>query len=302
MRILLTGASGFIGRHALAALLAAGHEVHAVSRAHPSVEGDYAWHGVDLLAPGQAAAIAGSVKPECVLHLAWCVEHGRFWTDPANAAWREATLALAGSAADAGARRFVGTGTCYEYDWPANANCDERATPVAAHTPYDTSKDECRRALDALARESGLSFAWARLFFLYGADEAPGRLVASVARAIARGEPAACSSGLVVRDFMDVRDAGAALAALALSDVEGPVNVASGEALSIAELVTRLVALAGRPDLIRLGALPDRAGEPPRIVAEVARLRDEVKFRPALSLDAGLRDALAFWASAEAQK
>jgi nucleoside-diphosphate-sugar epimerase len=301
MRILLTGASGFVGRHALAALASTGHEVHAISRSRPSVSGDYRWHGVDLLAPG-AAAIVDAVQPERILHLAWCVEHGSFWTDPANAAWRDATLALARAAADAGARRFVGTGTCYEYDWPPTANCDERETPVATHTFYDTCKDECRRALDALASEGGFGFAWARLFFLYGPAEAPGRLVASIARALARGEPAACSSGLVVRDFMDVRDAGAALAALTLSDVEGPVNIASGNGLSVADLVTRLGALAGRPDLVRLGALPDRPGEPPRIVAEVARLRDEVKFRPAHNLDAGLRDALAFWASAETKK
>jgi nucleoside-diphosphate-sugar epimerase len=301
VRILLTGASGFVGRHALAALVAAGHDVHAISRSRPSVSGGYRWHGVDLLAPG-AAAIVDAVKPESILHLAWCVEHGRFWTDPANAAWRDATLALARAAADVGVRRFVGTGTCYEYDWPPTANCDERKTPVAAHTFYDACKDECRRALDTLAGERSVSFAWARLFFLYGPAEAPDRLVASVARALARGEPAACSSGLVVRDFMDVRDAGAALAALAVSDVKGPVNIASGEALAVAELVTRLGVLAGRPELIRLGALPDRADEPPRIVAEVSRLRDEVKFRPARSLDAGLRDALAFWASAEAKK
>src|SRR5690606_29629659 len=123
-------------------------------------------------------------------------------------------------------------------------------------------------------------FAWGRLFFLYGPQEAQNRLVASVAHALAQGDAAECSDGLVIRDFMDVRDAGAALSALALADVEGSVNIASGEAVSIAEVVTKMGQLAGHPELVRLGARANRTGEPPRIVAEVGRLRDEVGFTP----------------------
>src|SRR3546814_145026 len=147
-----------------------------------------------------------------------------------------------------------------------------------------------------------MSFAWARLFFLYGLYENPARLVSSVARALLRGEEARCSSGLAIRDFMDVRDAGAALAALASSNVEGPVNIASGAPISVADLVRRLARLAGRDDLLRLGALPDRAGEPPRIVADIARLKVEVGFVPAHDLDSGLRNVLSFWADTQADR
>lgn len=299
MRILLTGASGFVGRQALASLLETGNEVHAVSRSRPPVEGDFIWHSLDLLAPGATEAAVDAARPDCVLHLAWCVEHGKFWTDPANADWLAATLDLARCAAASGARRFVGTGTCYEYDWPADAPCNELSTPLKAHTLYDETKDACRRSLAGIAAEADMSCAWARLFFLYGPHEAPGRLVSSVARSLVRGEEALCSAGLAVRDFMDVRDAGAALTALARSSVSGPVNIASGEAITVADLVRRLARLAGRDDLLRLGALPDRPGEPPRIVADIDRLRHEVGFLPARDLDAGLRDALSFWAAAK---
>ena len=94
---------------------------------------------------------------------------------------------------------------------------------------------------------------------------------------------------------MHTRDAGAALAALALSDVAGAVNIASGEGVSIASIAERLGGIAGRPDLIRIGALPDREGEPPRIVADVRRLRDEVGFRPSLTLQEGLADTYSWW-------
>jgi nucleoside-diphosphate-sugar epimerase len=90
---------------------------------------------------------------------------------------------------------------------------------------------------------------------------------------------------------MDVRDAGDALAALALSDLRGPINIAGGTGASIASIAELLGGISGRPDLLRYGALPDRAGDPPRIVAATRRLRDELGFRPRYALQQGLADA-----------
>ncbi|HTX50275.1 MAG TPA: NAD(P)-dependent oxidoreductase [Caulobacteraceae bacterium] len=254
-RVLVTGASGFVGRQAVKALLAAGADVHAVSRTPLAI--DCNWHGTDLLDPAGARALLDSVRPDAVLHLAWCVDHGRFWTDPANADWVAATLSLGRAAAEAGARHFTGVGTCYEYDWPSNADCREYDTRLKGHTLYDVAKSSCRSVLDALFRELDLGFAWTRLFFLYGPDEDPRRLVASIARALARNEPAACSRGLAIRDLLDVRDAGAALAAVTLAQIGGAVNIGSGIGHRTGDVATTLGRLAGRPDLIRLGSLPD---------------------------------------------
>jgi len=294
-RVLLTGASGFIGRHAVGALVERGADVHAVSR---SAVAEYAcaWHHADLLAPGAPQQVIAAVRPDIVLHLAWCVEHGKFWNDPANLEWVAATLALARASAEHGVRRFVGIGTCFEYDWPDEGPCLESETPLAGHTLYDRAKAACRSVLEEFLGEAGLSFAWARMFFLYGPDEAPKRLVASIARALADGKPARTSSGRAIRDFMDTRDAGAALAALALAGTAGAVNIATGEAQSVRAIAALLGKLGGRPDLVEIGALPDRE-EPPYIVGSSRRLRDEVGFAPQITLEQGLADALAFWRS-----
>jgi nucleoside-diphosphate-sugar epimerase len=221
MRVLLTGASGFVGRATIPGLVRRGAEVHAVSRRKLDRKEVKQWHRADLLEPGTAAAIVRQIRPDVILHLAWMVEHGSFWTSPLNLDWIAASLALARAGADAGVKRIVGVGTCFEYEFPANGDCDEEGTPLRPTTLYGVAKDATRRVLQAFSSEADLSFAWGRLFYLYGPGEAPERLVASVARALAAGKPAPCASGRPVRDFMDVRDAGEALAALALSGVTG---------------------------------------------------------------------------------
>lgn len=295
MRILVTGAGGFIGRHTIGHLVAAGHEVIATGRSrtieHPSIR----WINDDLIQPAIAAQIGTAVRPDVLLHLAWTVEAGKFWTDPDNLDWVAASLSLARACIENGTRRICAVGSCYEYSWPADGLCREATTPSGSHTLYDVAKDGMRRILEVYAAQTNVSFAWARLFNLYGPFEDPGRLVASVARALLAGKPAAVSSGKAIRDYMDVRDTGAALAKLATSHVSGIINVATGEDIRVADIIHEIASLAGRPELIQFGALPDR-DEPLRIVADVSRLRNELHFpQPARKRRDSLADALTFW-------
>ena len=293
-RVLATGATGFIGAQVLEPLRRAGHELHAVSRTARPPDADVVWHDVDLLAPGAAARLVAEIRPEKLMHLAWYAEHGRFWTAPENVAWAEATLSLLRAFVDAGGRRVVIGGTCAEYDW-SHAVLSEATTPLAPATLYGISKHATRLLAAAYAREVGFELAWGRVFFLYGPGEAPERLVPSIARALLAGEEAQTTSGTQVRDFMHVSDVGAAFAALLDSPVQGPVNIATGQGVAVRDLVELVGRHVGHPELLRIGALPQRDGEPPELVADVAILREQVGFTPAYSLDRGLADAVEWW-------
>jgi len=124
---------------------------------------------------------------------------------------------------------------------------------------------------------------------LYGEGEGANRLAPSVARALLRGEKFRCSSGPLLRDFLDVREAGAAIAALALSEVRGPVNIASGAPLSLGAFACMIGEELGCPERVLTGARSDRPSEPPAIFAAVERLRNEVGYREASSLRDGIR-------------
>jgi nucleoside-diphosphate-sugar epimerase len=300
-RALVTGATGFIGRQALAPLKARGYELHAVARKLPADRPtDIAWHEADLLDRDARTALLRAVKPSHLLHLAWIAEHGVYWESPLNAAWIEASQDLVAQFQAAGGSRIVAAGTCAEYDWTAlqlkEGDCVERTTPRRPATLYGQSK---LRFADWLAQRPGLSSAWGRLFFLHGPAEDARRLVPSVILAVLAGRAAAIGPGMQIRDFLATQDAGAAFAALLDSEVTGPVNIASGIGTAIADVALRIGDLLGRRELVQIGALPPRPGEPPRLVADTTRLSREVGFRPAHDLESGLAATIGWWRMAQ---
>ena len=246
---------------------------------------------VDLLDGHATARFVDALRPARLLHLAWYAEPGAFWESPENERWLGASMRLLEAFAAAGGTRAVVAGTCAEYDWSETGLLSERSTPVAPRSAYGRAKNALRTA----AGELGLSLGWGRVFFLYGPHEDERRLVASVARAVLSGRPARTTHGAQVRDFLHVADVADAFAALLDSGAEGPVNVGSGEGVSVADVVRRIAKLAGRDDLVELGALEAAPDDPPSLVADAARLHDEVGWRPSRSLDDGLRDTLEWW-------
>ena len=297
--VLVTGASGFIGRHTVAALLEAGFAVHALAR-EPLQQVPAIWHRGDLLGSDDWIAILQELRPTHLLHLAWETRHGYFWQAPENLDWLAVTLKLVRVFHSCGGKRVVAAGSCAEYDWaPAVLNaapCSEFTTPEAPTTLYGTAKLAAYRTLSAFAEQADLSLAWTRLFLLYGPAEASTRLVPHLIRGLDAGQPVKLGDGDRVRDFMDARDAGAALAAVLTSEVSGPVNVASGQPVSFAELAAVLTRLMDvDPRLVSFGA-PGPVGADPRVLtADISRLTGEVGYQPSICLTDGLKAAVAWW-------
>jgi nucleoside-diphosphate-sugar epimerase len=234
--------------------------------------------------------VMAEVRPTHLLHLAWNAKPGAFWTTPENLDWVAASLRLL-RAFDG--ERAVFAGTCAEYAWTNETHCVEGVTEIEPATLYGTAK----HALHTLVERAGPSAAWGRVFFVFGPHEHPARLVSSVASSLVRGELAETSPGTQIRDFLYSADLADAFVALLDSDVQGAVNLASGDPRPIREIVELLGAAAGRPELLRIGARPSNPSEPAALTASVDRLRDEVGWAPPRTLEERVADTVAWWQS-----
>ncbi len=290
-RVLITGATGFIGRHAIRPLLERGFEVHATYHKRPALGGDAVWHRVDLLDSSATTELVKSVKPSHLLHFAWYIFPRDWRESPENLRWLSASVHLLTSFAEAGGFRAVFTGTCFEYDqsWGLFS---ESETPAAPNTLYATCKNALREVMLAFAKQAGLSAAWGRIFYLYGPYESEQRLVPSVIRSLLKGERAKCTHGRQIRDFLYVEDVADAVVALLDSKVEGVVNIASGEPTTVRQIVELIAAMLGAQDRVDFGAVTPVATDPPVAVANVNRLQFEVGWRPRWTLEKGLASTI----------
>jgi dTDP-6-deoxy-L-talose 4-dehydrogenase (NAD+) len=242
--VLVTGATGFVGRHLVSALLAKGFKVRASGR---NIEGARAlpWFDevefvvADIHAPDlDVASLVDGV--DAVAHLAW----------PGLPNYQalfhfERTLALDYAflkrVIEAGVKHVLVTGTCFEYGLQSGPLSE---TAIAQPcTPYGLAKHTLRLFLEALQRERGFTLQWARLFYLHGEGQNPNSLLASLDRAIDAGDgPFNMSPGDQLRDYLEISQAAAQLASLvARPDVDGVINCCSGRPVSVRALVEQRV-------------------------------------------------------------
>lgn len=293
-KVILTGADGFVGRQAIQPLLERHFEVHAVSNLSPPDELRFEnvhWHKTNLLDDTDVKNLTERVDATHLLHFAWYVEHGKFWTSEQNKAWVEAGSNLFGNFLASGGERIVASGTCVEYELDTDELLNEFSTPLMPQALYG----QCKLELQKNLAERSTNYAWGRIFFLFGEYEHPNRLVSSVINSLLAGNFADCSHGRQIRDFLHVADVAEAFVALLDSNVKGGINIASGEAKTIRELVEEVASILGKPEKVRFDVVPSPDVEPKRIVADVMRLREEVKWKPSNSLRERLEQTIGWW-------
>ena len=267
--VIVTGADGFVGSQVVRRLLARGRPPVIVRRSSAGCrpqDADLAGirttkdlFGADDQELGRL--LAGS---DVLIHCAWFTNPQTYLASIENLQCLIGTIRLCKAFIAAGGRKFVGVGTCSEYE-PSLRAIDVSA-PLRPSTLYAACKASTFLTLDALLGDAGCHFSWCRLFYLFGEGEHPDRLTPHLHAQLSKGCSADLTDGSQTRDFLDVHIAGQMIADLALSAFVGPANICSGIGRTVRDHAEAIADKYGRRDLLRFGARPIKQFDPPVVV------------------------------------
>ena len=269
-KFLLTGATGFVGRQILKNLLDKSYEVRVVIRKNKEIFFKEKNLKIEIITTDDLfkESVEWWEKQckgiETIIHAAWYVEPGKYLKSLKNIDCLTGSLNLGKGAIEAGVKRFVGIGTCFEYDLSYEDLSIN--TPLKPTTTYAAAKAALYTFLSKLLSSQSIEFSWCRLFYLYGEGEDERRLVPYIHKQLAEGKKVELTSGEQVRDFLNVVEVGKLIVDVATGKKSGPINICSGIPISIRQLAEKIADEYGRRDLLIFGARPDNLVDPLRVV------------------------------------
>ncbi len=272
--ILVTGGTGFVGRHVVKHLLDSNFRIVLLTRARErcSILPDSRIAEIRTTADLFSETLEGltNLVSGCstLIHCAWCTDRSDYQTSHLNANCLEGTIRLAQAFSSSGGIHFVGLGTCAEYDY--SDGTVTLSTPLRPTSLYAACKASAFFVLENLFAQRGVNFTWCRLFYLFGDGERPDRLIPTVRRHLEEGTPVPLTDGTQIRDFLDVREAARLISEVAMACHNGPVNICSETGISVRALVESIADEYGRRDLLKFGARSMNRYDPPCIIGKRA--------------------------------
>ena len=302
MRVLVTGGTGFIGRHLVQALVQRGDQVTVAGRrrrealAASLLPERVDYRSADLGDAGTANALVGALRPEWVFHLASAVDVARDLAhlEAQVRGTQMAAVHVARACLEHRVARLVHVGTCEEYgNGPAPFRETQDPAPVS---PYSAAKAAATAYVRMLCASFGLPAVIVRPFLTYGPQQESNLLVPALIQSALAGRDFPMTAGEQTREFNYVDDIVAGILGAALvPDIEGRViNIGCGEPRRIRDVAQLVLDLMGNPVQLELGKLPYRPGETWEFYCDNARARELLGWSPCVALEDGLQRTIAW--------
>lgn len=249
--LLITGVTGYVGKSVWKILETEERSIRVVAR-RPAFDGlrnNIEWVVVDNLFTLDESSLRELLcGVDTVLHVAWYAEHGKYLDSLENMMCVEGTLRMARIAVEAGVSHFVGVGTCLEYE--QGGDVLTTSTALNPLSLYASSKCATYYMLRSLFKFYDVAFSWARLFYIYGGEEAPTRLHALLHDNLSKKMPVSLGPADVVRDYLHVDSVAKHLVNIVDHRFVGDINICSGDPTTIGEIAVQIAHIYGASDLL----------------------------------------------------
>ena len=293
MRLLITGASGFVGAKTLELALVAGHEVAAPVRPQSPARrlagfgGRYQRLSLDLNDRAALTAALADFRPEAIIHVAWAGVGNASRFDQCQISENiDAACGLVEAGAAAGCSAFIGTGSQGEYGTGSTMRDDALPQPS---TLYGAAKVAALYLTRQLAAQNGMRHAWLRLFSTYGPDDNAGWLIPTLITQMLRGERPQTTLGTQYWDWLYIDDvARGLLSAATTPDASGVFNLGSGEAVQVRKAVEAIRDLAAPGMELVFGEIPFRPDQVMHMQANIERLKAATGWGPQVPFAEGI--------------
>ena len=271
-RILITGATGFVGLNLLDQLQGNDVSITVVGRGdgkclrkkYQNIEKYYQVKNVFEKNISWWKLVCSNI--DVVVHAAWYVEPGKYFNSLKNLECLEGSLKIGLGSMEAHVKKFVGIGTCFEYQ--SSLEILLTNSPILPNNLYASSKASLYFLLKEIFKENNIPFAWCRLFYLYGKYENKNRLFASLNEHLKNNMPIQLSHGNQVKDFIDIEIAIRNLIRIILGDEVGAFNICSGTPTTIRDFANKIADQYGKRDLLKFGEKPENIYDPIYLVGK----------------------------------
>ena len=267
-KVLVTGATGLIGKELAKPLLEAGFEVYAITIDENNPDNGIHWIKGNLFDENSIKSIMEEIKPEYLLNMAWCTT-GDYLKSDINYKFLTAGINLLKYFKDNGGKRVVFAGTCFEYKFK-NEPLKETDELDAEKTAYTFCKNKLREIAQYFCKMNGISFGYGRIFYVYGKNEDKTRLTGMIIDKLSKDEEVIIKSGNLYKDYMYAKDIAEAFVSLLDSDVDGIVNICTGVAVSIKEYALTIAKKFKKENLVIFKDEP--SNQPPLIIGDNTKL------------------------------
>lgn len=295
-KVLITGGTGFIGQNVVNELLKRGYEVHSLVYPPftPEQQGLIQYE-MNLMDTNAVKEFLEEHHFQNLIHLAWYVGKG-CQTSEVNLDWVDISINLLKHFKNNGGKNVLFTGSVSEYDY-RYGYMTEDFTPLNNEFLYGKSKASLYNLFSEYCKLNNLSYKWARLFNVYGPKEREARLMPSVILSMLRNEDVKVSTCTKYQDYLHVEDIARGIVEVFESNINGAVNICSGEPIQLRVIVEKIAELTEFKGQILWGTVPSYFDEP-LVVGNNTKLKKEVGFSPKYTLEEGLKHTIDYWKEA----